>query len=119
MDVLWAQKPDGEWFSLDEAVEAVGLQKRGVYIIWIPSTMPGRPGAALKVASGNLAVRLAFERTDPFVYQSPVPALVTWAEVGQEHHLGIVRYLWEVLEPALWDSLPDAEPIPVNLPKRA
>lgn len=119
MDVEWAQKPDGQWFSLEESLEAVGFQARGVYIIWIPSAVPNRPASALKVNSGNLAIRLALERTDPYVYKSPRPALVTWAEVDPRHHLGLVRYLTEILEPVLWDHLQEGEPIPVNLPSQA
>jgi hypothetical protein len=119
MDLQWAVKPDGEWFSLDESLQHVGLHSRGVYIIWIPSPAHHRPATPLKVGSGNLTIRLALERTDPYVYKSPYPALVTWAEVDARHHLGLVRYLIQLLEPVLWDHLPEVEPIPVELPLRA
>jgi hypothetical protein len=117
MRVEWAKKPGGEWFTLDESVEAAGLNRRGVYIIWIPSALPARPGTVLKVGSGNLAVRLAFERTDPYVYKSPQP-LVTWAEVDSLHHRGLVSYLTHLLEPAFfWEyEQSTVEPIQVNAP---
>jgi hypothetical protein len=119
MNVRWAVKPDGEWFSLEESLQHVGLHARGVYIIWIPNPTNNRPATALKVNSGNLTIRLALERTDPYVYKSPSPALVTWAEVDARHHSGLVKYLTEMLEPVLWDHLPAVEPIPVELPQRA
>jgi hypothetical protein len=119
MDVRWAVRPGGGWFTLEESLEHIAPQARGVYIIWIPSSTPFRPAVALKVGSGNFLIRLALERTHPYVYKSPLPALVTWAEVDSSHHLGLVRYLTEALEPVLWDRLPEAEPIPVNLPQPA
>jgi hypothetical protein len=116
MRVEWAQKPGGEWFTVDEGIDALGLNSRGVYIIWIPSALPARPGTVLKVGSGNLALRLALERIDPYVYKSPRPALVTWAEVDPLHHRGLVRYLTQLLEPALWDHESEGQPIQVNVP---
>jgi hypothetical protein len=116
MRVEWAKKPGGEWFTVDESVHALGLHGRGVYIIWIPSALPARPATVLKVGSGNLALRIAFERTDPYVYKSPRPALVTWAEVDPLYHLGLVRYLTQLLEPAFWDYESATQPIQVNSP---
>lgn len=119
MKLEWAMKPGGGWSSLEESLELIAPNARGVYIIWIPSATPFRPASALKVGSGNLLIRLSLERTHPYVYKSPLPALVTWAEVDSNHHLGLVRYLTDVLEPVLWDRLPEAAPIPVNLPQLA
>ena len=122
MHLEWAKTASGDWFEL-ETVDLSTLHLWGVYVVWLSHVMPSRPGTVLKVGSGNIAVRLAYERAHRVQYlpTAPAPVLVTWAEVPNRHHsAGLVRYLTQYLQPVWWNQmLPECDAIPVNLPLRA
>jgi hypothetical protein len=114
--IEWIKRADDAWFELDEVTPSIALGW-GVYVIWVPSVIPVRPGRVLKVGSGRIALQLAYERVDRLLYVGGRPPLVTWAEVEARHHHGVVKYLAQHLTPALFDDpLPENAPIPVNLP---
>jgi hypothetical protein len=120
MHLEWAKTASGDWLELETVDLSTLHQLWGVYVIWVPHPMPSRPGTVLKVGSGNIAVRLAYERAHRIQYlpTAPTPLLVTWAEVqNRRHSAGVVRYLTQHLQPVWWNQmLPECEPVRANLP---
>jgi hypothetical protein len=117
----WAKTAHGEWFHLASAPLDT-IHGWGVYVIWMANGKPMRPGTVLRVASGNIGVRLFIERMSPdYRTIDRSRLLVTWALVAdhRQANLGIVRFLSEALHPFFLDLEQNSVPIPVNLPLTA
>ena len=86
----------------------------GVYLIW----HGGEKAATVYVGQTvNLRSRLGEHRRAQAIQRYKHFGLyVTWASVDPAYRDGIERYLGEYLKPKVGTNLPEAVPIPVQLP---
>lgn len=91
----------------------------GVYVIWHGGNgwHGGNDPWTVYVGSGQISARLAEHRTNPDILKySDRGLFVIWARVAPESQTGVEAYLGDELDPLESIRLPDATPIPVNLP---
>lgn len=85
----------------------------GVYVIWHGGDKP----RTIRVGQGDIRNRIDYQRTNPDVTAYSKHGLfVTWAQVPENEHDGVERYLSDLLKPLTGDRWPDVDPIPVNSP---
>lgn len=87
----------------------------GVYLIWHLGSPP--EWVAIGEAE-DLGSALDVRRSDPAVvaFEGQGDLYATWVELPPETRGGVVRYLAEVLRPALGGRTGTAQPIQVNIP---
>lgn len=112
MKLIWTKGRANEWFSF-ETLNLLRISADGVYIIWYGGPKPG----TVRVGKGDISSRLKAHRADRkiLVYKG-LGLYVTWAEVPFSQQDGVERYLADQLSPLVGNRLPNATPIPVNLP---
>jgi hypothetical protein len=112
--VLW-QKCGAGWCGLQSVDLTNVVPVIGVYLIW-KSTAPGQ---TVRVGQGNIVARIVAHRNDSQVLAHKPPEgqlAISWAAVEPDELDGVERYLAEKLTPLVKTPLPNAEPIPINLP---
>ncbi len=117
---LFKKEPDVRgWFPADGAyprlsANITGVPARpGVYTLWHRGVRPQwlRVGAA-----NNLASMFAEMVDAPEIVALGVDVFVTWALPPANQHAGIIRFLADVLQPALQDTVDAVAPIAFPLP---
>lgn len=113
--IEWETCKRGTWCNLSEL--DLGHEHfedmEGVYVIWQGEENP----VALRVSHGLIRECLAREQNDKDVLGYLKDEIyVTWGKVDRKFCGGIVRYIANILRPALDSSSPDVEPIEVNIP---
>lgn len=115
MYLQWA-KCLGEWCSLYD-LNPADVEPHGVYVIWKPNGDVLRPSAVVRVGFGDLAARIAADRTDPEIRIHGERLLVSWAAADPARAAGAAAYLTRLLRPLVGGNLPaDLRPVPVNIP---
>jgi len=122
IDPGWVRNRQGKFYrlmSLD--TDAVGLNGlSGVYVIWHSGV---KPQWVYVGASDNLghAIERAAHDDDISSYEVNGGLFVTWSPILKERQNGVVRYLSEVMRPAIDNPAAakiDDGPINVIVPKR-
>ncbi len=113
--IEWETCKRGTWCNLSEL--DLGHEHfddmEGVYFIWQGEENP----VALRVSHGLIRECLAREQNDKDVLGNLKDEIyVTWGKVDRKFCGGIVRYIENILQPALESSSPDVESIEANIP---
>ncbi|MXY54447.1 MAG: hypothetical protein F4Y86_18220 [Gammaproteobacteria bacterium] len=118
--LVWRRCMDAEerpqWCSLLRLDTASVTAEHGVYVVWHGGDEPETVlvGQAFFVTVGEQLARLRDD--ERLLAYADHGLFVTWAEVKDADLLdGVERYLGDRLEP-LEGRVPDAVPLPVNLP---
>ena len=111
LNVHWNKTPHtNKWYKFSDLnLEHCQFHNLlGVYII--------RSGPyTVKLGYGNLRTKLKQDRRDLKIMAFP-NLEITWAEVKQDYHKGIERFLDEYCRPFIGTRFHDDEPIIVNFP---
>jgi len=115
MPTRWVRCRHDEWCPLN----AVKLDHphfddmEGVYMIWHGGETP----AVVAVGQGRIRSELAAAKRDPAIQAyRHLRLYATWARVAARYREGVAAYLVEHYAPRVSHSVPDVEPIPVELP---
>lgn len=113
MNLTWIKCSNNSWcpfLILDLRAEYFNTSRKGVYIIWQPST-----GRVIRVGQGVIKDRIAEHRENNKITQYSNLS-VTWAEVSSVYMDGVENYLATQLKPLIGDRFPEVSPIQVNIP---
>jgi hypothetical protein len=110
MQVQWAKRADGGWYSLDsfDADRSLLDGQKGVFVVF-------RGGLVIAVGGGVLAEGL--QRQRKALQPRLAPDLeVTWAAVEEKRIEGIEKFLQEQLSPLAGSRIVNCRSTSVNLP---